>query len=69
MSEPIVEIRRVTLGSNRQLEYRYRPIRIDAWGNLRGLDEWSNWMIVAEVDGDEAAMQDLIASGGIAGAP
>jgi hypothetical protein len=65
----VIEIRWVTFGQNRQLEYRSRPVRVDNWGAVRGLDEWSDWKIVPSIDGNEAAMEDLIASGGIAGAP
>lgn len=65
----MIELRWVEFGPNRQLEFRARTIRVDNWGNVRGLDNWSNWTIVPTISGDDTAMQDLIASGGIAGAP
>jgi hypothetical protein len=65
----MLELRWVEFGPNRQLEFRARGLKVNNWGEVCGLDDWSNWMIVPTISGDEAAMQDLIASGGIAHAP
>lgn len=65
----MIELRWVVFGPNRQLEYRTREVIIDHWGDLRKVDGWTDWKIVPNVDGDEAALGDLIASGGIVGAP
>ena len=58
-----------TLGSKHQLEWRVLMPSIDASGGLCPGREWSNWQIVPTIDGDEAALEDLVASGGIVGAP
>lgn len=66
----MIELRWVEFGPNKQLEYRtkiYSGRRLDATGKTP--DVWSDWVVVPTIDGNEAAMQDLIASGGIAGAP
>jgi len=65
----MIELRWVEFGPNRQLEYRYLTPNVDASGALCPPGEWSDWKIVPTVTGDESAMQDLIASGGIVGAP
>ncbi len=64
------EMRWVVFGPNRQLEYRtklYSGRRLDAMGKTP--DVWSDWVAVPEVEGHEAAMEDLRASGGIVNAP
>ena len=64
------EIRWVEFGSNRQLEYRQLKVRVDASGAITPLPmpiEWTDWVVVPIVSGDEAAIEDLIASGGIVG--
>lgn len=61
----MIELRWVAFGPNRQLEYRVQQVAIDASGALCPGSGWSDWKIVPTVDGDEAAMEDLIASGGI----
>jgi hypothetical protein len=63
------ELRWVTFGPNRQLEYRSRETTIDNWGGVRKVGGWSHWRIVPEVDADDAAYEDLRASGGVVGAP
>lgn len=65
----MIEIRRVIFGPNEQLEYRYCILGVDASGALCPTNQWSNWKIVKIIDADDAAMEDLITSGGIAGAP
>jgi hypothetical protein len=64
----MIELRWVTFGPNRQLEYRTREFVVDNWGNIRrATEKWSDWKIAPSIDGNEAAMEDLIASGGIVG--
>lgn len=47
----VVELRRVAFSpTGWRLEYRCRNLRIDAWGEIRGLDEWSDWIEVPTVD-------------------
>lgn len=68
----MIELRWVTFGPNRQLEYRTLKWRVDAGGALNVLPapiEWTDWKRVPSVDGDEAAYQDIVASGGIMGSP
>lgn len=65
----MLELRWVEFGPNRQLEYRYLVPAVDASGALCPGGTWSDWQVAPTVSGDAAAMQDLIASGGIAGAP
>lgn len=65
----MIEIRRVIFGPNEQLEYRYCILSVGASGNLSPLGDWSDWKVVEIIDADDAAMEDLITSGGIAGAP
>ena len=59
------ELRWVTGGPNRVLEFRTRMLRIDAWNDVCGIKEWSDWMPVPSTDVNEAAYEDLIASGGL----
>lgn len=59
------ELRYVTGGPNRVLEFRTRKVAITNWGDVRHVGEWSEWRPVPEVDVNEAAMGDLIASGGL----
>jgi hypothetical protein len=65
----MIEIRWVVFGPNKQLEYRMKPVVVDNWGSPRSIGEWSDWKIVPTIDGDDAAYEDLRASGGIVGAP
>ncbi len=65
----MIEIRRVVFGPNVQLEYRHYILGVDASGAFCPTNQWSNWKIVEIIDADDAAMEDLITSGGIAGAP
>ena len=60
----MIELRWVEFGPNRQLEYRTLIPRVDTNSTL--YPGWSNWKIVPTVDGEEAAFQDLQASGGFA---
>lgn len=64
----MLEFRWVEFGPNKQLEYRQWKVRIDASGAITPLPmpiEWTDWAIVPTVSGDQAAFEDLIASGGI----
>lgn len=61
----MIELRWVVFGRNRQLEYRVLMPAIDASGALCPGPGWGNWTVVPSVDGDEAALEDLIASGGL----
>lgn len=63
----MLELRWVEFGPNRQLEYRV-AVAVDASGGFCP-GEWGDWKIVPTIDGDEAAYEDLRASGGIVGAP
>lgn len=63
------ELRWVKFGQYRQLEYRYRGLIVDNWGDIRGLRGWSDWKVVETVDGNDAAYEDLIASGGLGATP
>lgn len=65
----MIELRWVTFGRNRQLEYRTREVRVDNWGSPRSVSDWSDWKAVPSVDGDGAAYEDVRAAGGIAAAP
>lgn len=64
----MLELRWVEFGPNRQLEFRTRAAKVNNWGDVRGLGDWSDWMIVPTISGDEAAYEDLRAAGGIVGA-
>ena len=64
-----IEIRWVKFGANRQLEYRSLVPCIDASGALCAPSFWSNWQIVQTIDANDAAYEDVRASGGIAEAP
>lgn len=59
------ELRWVTGGPNRVLEYRTREITIDAWGHPRHVGHWSDWQPVPDIDVNEAALGDMIAAGGL----
>lgn len=64
----MIELRFVEFGPNKQLEYRTLKWRVDASGALNVLPmpiEWTDWVRVPSVDGDTAAFQDLVGSGGI----
>ena len=61
----MIELRWVTFGKNRQLEFRTRELCVSIWGDVQAADDWSDWMIVPNVDGNEAAYGDLSAAGGI----
>lgn len=64
----MIELRWVEFGPNKQLEYRQREFRQSTWSSREnGYGPWSDWSIVQTVTGDGAALEDLIASGGIAG--
>jgi hypothetical protein len=65
----MVELRWVVFGPNRQLEYRTKTVVVDNWGSPLRVGEWSDWKIVPSVDGDEAAYEDVRATGGIVSAP
>lgn len=65
----MIEIRWVEFGPNKQLEYRVMTPSVDASGALCPGPGWSDWKVVPTISGDEAALEDLIASGGIADAP
>jgi len=65
----MIELRWVTYGQNKQLEYRILAFGIDASGALTPGGGWSNWIQVKTVTVDEASYEDLRASGGIVGAP
>ena len=56
----------------RRLYYRFLKFRIDASGAINVLPapvEYGEWILVPELTINESAMQDLIESGGIQGAP
>ena len=61
----MIELRWVEFGKNRQLEYRTLTPGIDASGALCPGIGWGDWTRVPSINGDEAAYQDLIASGGL----
>jgi hypothetical protein len=62
----MVELRWVTAGkSNRWLQYRYLTPNVDASGGLCPPGTWSEWVRVEEIDVNDVAMEDLIASGGL----
>lgn len=61
----MIELRWVEFGPNRQLEYRHVNIAVDASGGLCPGQGWSDWKVAQTITGDEAALEDLIASGGI----
>ena len=61
----MIELRWVEFGPNRQLEYRTRNIVNDNWGGYSKVSEWSNWQIVPTISGEDAAYEDLRASGGL----
>jgi hypothetical protein len=66
----MIELRWVEFGPNKQLEYRTKILsgrRLVTVGATA--DVWSDWVVVPTVSGDEAALGDLIASGGIVGSP
>ena len=73
----MIELRWVEFGNTglgpgqgyRQLEYRTYILDVDASGEFCPSGEWTDWKVVPTIDGDEAAVEDLIASGGIADAP
>ena len=66
----MIELRWIQFGPNRQLEYRQRTYEKNNWGDLlSGYGPWSDWKVVPTVSGEEAAYEDLRASGGIVGAP
>ncbi len=47
-----------------RLQYRHRPLRVDAWGELRGLDDWTDWQdvaIEAAERADEPALDEVAA--------
>lgn len=59
------ELRWVTGGPNRVLEYRSRPVTVDNWGSPRLVGKWSDWRTVPELDVNDAAMLDLVDAGGL----
>ena len=61
----MIELRWVVFGQNKQLEYRVITPFVDASGALCPGSEWYSWKIVPEVDADEAANDDMRASGGL----
>lgn len=61
----MIELRWIVSGPNRALEYRWRVLAVDASGGLCPTDEWGAWTTVPTVEANEAAYEDLIASGGI----
>ena len=65
----MIEFRWVVFGPNKQLEYRMLSMGIDASGALSPGKEWGDWRVVPTIDGNDAAYQDLAASGGIVDAP
>jgi hypothetical protein len=67
--QPTIEIRWVKFGANRQLEYRSVVPNVDASGSLCPPGQWSNWKIVQTIEANDAAYDDVRASGGIAEAP
>lgn len=61
----MIELRWVVFGPNRQLEYRVMTPSVDASGAFCPGPGWSHWKVVPKVDGDDAAREDVIASGGL----
>jgi hypothetical protein len=62
------EMRWVALGKQRHLQFRYVQLTVDASGALC-LGGWVSWQDVPTIDVNDAAIEDVIASGGIAGSP
>jgi hypothetical protein len=62
----MIEIRKVSIRADHwQLEYRWRILATDASGALCSTDKWSDWKRVETIDADDAAYEDLRASGGL----
>lgn len=61
----MIELRFVVYGPNKQLEYRVITPSVDASGALCPGKGFCDWIVVPAVDGDEAAYEDLRASGGL----
>ena len=61
----MIELRWIVFGPNKQLEYRILTPSIDASGALCPGTKWTDWKRVPEIDGEEAAYDDLQASGGL----
>jgi hypothetical protein len=71
----MIEMRWVTWGLtnqpklDRQLEYRWAVPSVDASGAFCPPVKWSRWTVVPTMEADEAALGDVVDSGGIQGAP
>ena len=65
------EMRWVALGNlgRRFLQYRFIQPCVDASGALCPGDKFTEWRDVPTIDVNEAAWEDVVASGGIANAP
>lgn len=63
------EMRWVSLGEQRFLQYRFVTPNVDASGALCPPGKMSDWLDVPTVDVNDVAYEDVIASGGIAGSP
>jgi hypothetical protein len=69
ISDPMIEIRWVKIGAGRQLEYRSLVPCVNASGCLCAPSIWSRWRIVQTIQANDAAYEDVRASGGIMEAP
>lgn len=65
----MIEMRWVALGRQRHLQYRFIQPCVDASGALCPGDKFTEWQTVPTIDVNEAAWEDVVASGGIANAP
>jgi len=64
----MIELRYIVSGEMkrvRQLEYRWLPPCTDASGGLCPGTAWSDWKVVHMITEEEAAYEDLRASGGL----
>lgn len=65
----MIELRWVSLGQQRFLQYRYVTPNVDASGALCPPGEMSPWKDVLVVDANDVAMEDLAAIGGLGRLP
>jgi hypothetical protein len=63
------EMRWIALGRQRFLQYRFITPCVDASGAFCPGGEFTEWQTVPTIDVNEAAWEDVVASGGLANAP